>query len=115
MSIKAWNVSDKNGDGYNYIVYAETRGKAAQIALSHTEGAFDDYTFTELRVLREPKLDDYYSGKWVLDWYDDKDREVMVREANFYCAYDYDPEDECDNCSGKEWCDRYERRQRGGD
>ena len=108
MAIKAYNVSDKNGDGYNYIIYAETRGKAAAIALHGTEGAFDNYLFTDLRVLREPTLDAHYYGKTVLDWMDMGDRELMVRYANFCCDYEYDPSDEeCAECGGKHWCRRY--------
>lgn len=103
-------MSDKNGDGYNYIVFAETRGKAAVVAKNHTEGAFDDYEFTELRVLREPLLDQFYTGKNTLDWLDDADRTLMVQYAGFSCGYDYDPEpDECESCGGKPWCKRYKR------
>ena len=111
--IKAWNVSDKNGDGYNYIIYAETRGKAASIAKDCCDGAFDNYTFTELRVLREPTLDEHYYGKTVLDWFDDKDRMLMVKYAGFECGYEYDPgPEECASCSGKLYCQRYARKHK---
>lgn len=110
--MKAWSVSDKNGDGYNYIIYAETRGKAAQIALHYTDGAFDDYIFTELRVLREPSLDNHYYGKAVLDWMEDKDRTLMVKYAGFKCGDEYDPSDEeCASCGGKDYCRRYAIRK----
>ncbi len=108
--MKAWNVTDRNCDGYCYIIYAETRGKAIQTALHYTDGAFDDYTFTEIWATRAPALDKYYHGKSVLEWCDDDDRVIMVREAGFYCSYEMlDSDCDCENCPAKEWCDRYER------
>ena len=108
--MKAWTVQDKNGDGYAYTIYAETRGKAIQTAMHHTDGAFDYYEFTEIRAIREPKLDKYYKGKEVLEWDDLEDRTLMVREAGFYCGYEMDATmDECEQCPAHEWCRRYER------
>lgn len=108
--MKAYNVSDKNCDGYSYIIYAESRGKAISTALQHTDGAFDDYTYTELWAKRCPSMDGYYYGRNVLDWSDPEDRGAMVINAGFYCAYEYDPgPGECEECSGKHHCERYER------
>lgn len=108
--MKAWTVQDKNGDGYAYTIYAETRGKAIQNAMHHTDGAFDWYEFTEIRAIREPKLDKYFKGKAVLEWYNMEDRTLMVREVGFYCGYEMDVTmDECEQCPAHEWCRRYER------
>ena len=110
MSMKAYFVTDYNCDGNNYIIYAETRGKAIATAMDHTDGAFDDYTFTEIWAKRAPTLDKYYHGKNVLDWSDPDDRTIMVREAGFYCSYEMaDDECDCKECPAKEWCSRYER------
>ena len=109
MAMKAYSVSDKNGDtGYSYIIFAETRGKAIRYAMDHSEGTFDWYTWTEMRAIREPILDQYYHGKQQLDWSDDADRIIMVRDAGFYCSYEYDPDPgECEECPAHEWCSRY--------
>lgn len=108
--MKAWNVTDRNCDGYYCIVYAETRGKAIKTALDHTDGAFDDYTFTEIWATRAPSLDKFYRGKTVLEWDDPDDRIIMVREAGFYCGYEMlDTECDCEVCPAKQWCQRYER------
>lgn len=106
--MKAWRVTDKNGDGYSYIIYAETRGKAITTAMNHTEGAFDDYEFTEIWATRAPKLDKFYSGHSVLEWDNEEDHLLMVREAGFYCSDDMDMTlDECEECKAHEWCCRY--------
>lgn len=68
MGMKAYSVSDANGDtGFAYIVFAETRGKAIRYALGHCDGAFDWYEWTDMRALREPALDQFYRGKPMMD------------------------------------------------
>ena len=64
MPIKAFLISDRNGDGYSQIVYGETRGKALAYAVHQEE--FEDYTYTELRANRIKSLDSYYYGKRML-------------------------------------------------
>lgn len=111
MAMKAYNVTDNNCDGCSFIIYAESRGKAISMALHHTEGAFDDYTFTDIWAKRCPSMDSYYYGKKVLDWEDPNDRGAMVINAGFYCSYEYDPlPNECEECTGKHKCQRYERK-----
>ena len=107
--MKAYAVTDKNCDGYTYIVYAETRGKAIRYALDHCDGAFDDYEWTEIWATRRPSLDKYYHGRRELDWMDMGDRTIMVREAGFYCDYDTDVTGECADCPAHKYCQRYER------
>lgn len=112
--MKAYEVCDANCDvGFSYVIFAETRGKAIRYALDHSDGAYDWYSFTEMRALRRPALDKYYRGEPMMDWDDDNDRVAMVREAGFRCSYEIDvDEDECLRCAAHEWCDRYESMKR---
>ena len=112
--MKAYSVSDKDyNTGYSYIVFAETRGKAIQHALRYCDGAFEFYTWTEMRALRKPQLDKFYKGKAEMDWEDDEDRIAMVRDAGYECSYEIDVTmDECEQCPAHEWCDRYDRMKR---
>lgn len=108
--MKAYSVSDRNGDlGYDYVVFAETRGKAIRYALDHCDGAFDRYAFTELSALRKPQLDKCYRGNPAMDWCDMADRVAMVRYGNFRCSDDDGVTlDECKECPAHEWCGKYE-------
>lgn len=109
-TIKAYCVKDENAyeDGA-FIIFAETRGKAIQYALHHTDGAFDWSEWTDMRALREKQLDKYYKGKPMMDWSDPEDRIAMVKDAGFSCSEDYDViEDECQECPAHEWCSRWE-------
>ena len=108
--MKAYVVSDANCDAVvDYVVFAETRGKAIRHALDYCDGAFDDYTWTEMRALRRPQLDKYYRGKSEMDWNDMADRVAMVRDANFRCSEEVDVTPEkCEQCDADPWCGRYE-------
>ena len=108
--MKAWNVSDVNGDiGYSFIVFAETRGKAIKYAKDHCDGELDWYKWTEIRAIREPELDGFYHGKPMLEWSDMNDRLIMVKHAGFFCSYEIDvTTEECAACPAHEWCGRYE-------
>lgn len=112
--MKAWSVSDGNGDtGIDYVIFAETRGKAIRYALDHCDGAFDWYTWTEMRALRKPALDRFYKGRPAMDWCDLDDRVAMVRYAGFVCSDEVIVSSaECEACPAHEWCDRYERSLR---
>lgn len=51
-ALKAYSVSDKNGDvGICYVIFATTRGKAIRYALDHCDGTFDWYGYTEMRAM----------------------------------------------------------------
>lgn len=106
--MKAWCVSDRNGDiDVSFIVFAETRGKA--IASVDDDGAFDWCKFTDLRATRVPQLDSYYKGGRQMEWCNDEDRVAMVRYAGFRCSDEVGMSlDECKECPAHEWCDRYE-------
>ena len=111
---KAFVVNDKYCEGNYFVVYAETRGKAITTAMNHTEGAFDDYVFTEICARRAPKLDKFYSGHYVLKWCNEEDRLIAVREAGFFCSYEMDLTlEECEQCNAHEWCSRYEEMKEG--
>ncbi len=106
--MKAYIITDLQGyTDYSTVVFAETSGKAKAIAI--TTDAFNDYEFTEISARRVPKLDKYYRGLDEMDWFDPNDRVALVREANFYCSYEYELADcECESCPAKQWCDRAE-------
>ena len=116
MKMKAWSVSDANGNvGIDYVIFAETRGKAIRYALDHCDGAFDWYEWTEMRALRKPVLDQFYRGKPMMDWCDMEDRVAMVRYAGFQCSNEVlVTPDECLACPAHEWCDRYDSMLRCG-
>lgn len=107
--MKAWYVTDRKGySDYAVIVFAETRGKAIASALGTDEFPRFDWDFTELLARREPALDGAYRGAWRMEWDNDADRLAMVKWGGYYCNDDaFDP-DECERCSGKDYCSRYE-------
>lgn len=117
--MKAYTVSDANGNvGVDYIIFAETRAKAIKYALDHCDGAFDFYTWTEMRALRMPRLDQYYRGKPEMDWNDMTDRVAMVKEADFRCSDEVSVSlSECEECDAHPWCGKYEslKDQEDGD
>ena len=112
--MKAYSVSDANGDvGIDYVIFAETRGKAIRYAMDHCDGAFDWYSWTEMRAIRKAALDRFYKGKPAMDWCDMEDRVAMVRYANFSCSDEVMTTfDECQRCDAHFWCDRFERMLR---
>ena len=84
------------------IVFAETTGKARQLALS--TDCCEDAHFIDIEVHRQPQVDKYYKeGKWHLDWENPQDRIVLVKECGFWCESDED----CEKCSAKQYCDKY--------
>ena len=54
----------------------------------------------------EKELDKYYRGLDEMDWDNDEDRIAMVKDGNFNCSYEFEPDD-CETCPAKQWCDRY--------
>ena len=101
--MKAWRVREK-GEFCATVVFAETRGKARSAAL-YTD-CCEDVDFCNIEVHREPELDKYYKeGKLEMDWMNDDDRIVLVKEAGFCC--DYIDIDLCNGCSAKDYCDEY--------
>lgn len=104
--MKAWFVQPKN-EWYAGIVFAETRGQARVIALS-LDG-FEDTIFTDVEVRRAPYADKYYKhGKSYLDWDNPIERIALVKDCGFVCDIDYFEWEDCESCSAKNYCDRYQ-------
>lgn len=104
--LKAYIVEEKNGDtGFATVVFAETPGKARQLAQS--TDACEDIDFIDIRAIRAPALDECYRGRDEMNWCVDEDLVAMVRLAGFSCSYEID-HPICDPCPAKEWCKRYE-------
>lgn len=106
--IKAYEVQDKNECLYATIVFAETRGKA--IALAQHTDACEDAEFTRITARRVPQMDKYYRGRSEMDWLNAGDRIAMCKDAGFACSSEvWEPE--CEMCSAKDCCHRYQDRQ----
>jgi len=103
--MKAWHVLDDDSERGNTVVFAETRGKAHQLAM-HTD-ACEDSNWNDVRVLRMPSMDSHWEpGKWQMDWCLAKDRIALVKEG-WHCIeprFDTD----CPNCPAAEWCGPYQ-------
>lgn len=99
--MKAWTVSDYNGDYATQIVYAETRGKAK--ALCFNDDNFGDVEWNELRVRRFKAYDQYYDGKSKPEfWLYDEHRVRLVKDFGWTC---HEPLDNwCVDCPAKKWC-----------
>lgn len=105
--MKAWFVTDKVERYGAEIVFAETRGKARHLAMCTP--CCDETEFTNIEVHRAPYADKYYKeGKWHLDWDNPKDRVALVKDCYFVCDYDYLEWEDCESCSAKDYCDRYQ-------
>lgn len=81
-------------------------GKAKYIAQQWID-IFEDYNFTEIQCYRREDADCLYNGKDYLDWLDENDRLILVKELGFSCMEDYYDGDECVHCSAKEYCRLY--------
>lgn len=91
--------------GYGTVVFAENTGQAKCILLGTWE--FEGFDYIELRVRRAPELDSEYRGHSEMDWEDDLDRLALVKNG-WSCHDDcFDPDD-CERCTGRDYCDRYE-------
>lgn len=107
--MKAYAVDDRQGySEYSVVVFAESRGKAIVAALGTDEFPYADWSYTELRAIRNPELDKYYQGRQCMDWDNPDDRLAMVRDGGYHCAEDAFYPDDCAKCSGKDYCSRYE-------
>lgn len=104
--MKAYRVFDREGEcGFLFIVFAESRGKAISYALGTEEFPDWDWSYTELRAKRTPRLDKYYRGKRVLDWFDPEDCIALVKEG--YRCPDKDWMEtlgQCKECPAKDIC-----------
>ena len=110
--MKAYSVRDRYGYcEYSVIVFAETPGKAKNLALGTDEFPYGDWDFIELRATREPTLDNSYRGSSYMDWENMDDRVAMVKEAGYRCIPDYVELEICEKCPAKDWCGQYEEMQ----
>lgn len=103
--MKAWLVKEQY-EFCSVVVFAETRGKAKNIAKSLE--LFEDVDFLDIEAHRLPKADkDYRPGVMWLDWADPEDRLYLVKELGFTCADEVSVPDDCAYCSAKRFCYRY--------
>lgn len=111
--MKAWLVRKKD-EFCATIVFCQTRGKARALAM-HTD-ACEDAEFTDIEVHRKPQMDKYYKdGKKEMDWLNSKDRIALVKDCGFVCDIDYLQWEDCENCSAKDYCDRYQDHKESED
>lgn len=106
MSMKAWIVEEPV-EGYGTVVFAETKGKAKYYGIKCEEQLMD-CEFFDVRARRVPQLDKYARDgePYVMNFSNDKDRLIMVRDAGFRCLEpDYD---DCEKCIAKDYCDEYQ-------
>lgn len=104
--MKAWLVREKH-NFCSTVVFAETRGKARAMALA--TDICEDAKFCDIEANRLPQIDKYYAeGKTEMDWFNPKDRVVLVRDCGFVCDIDYWEPEDCETCSAKQYCDKYE-------
>lgn len=104
--MKAWQVYNDSEDT-STIIFADTKGKAKSIALRC--GLFaEDMEFIDIPCYRRKKGDQFYNGKSYLDWDNDEDRLLMVKEFGFTCSEEWYLEKECYYCVAKKFCSLYE-------
>lgn len=102
--MKAWFVQAKDEFAAT-IVFAETRGKARNLA-RYTD-ACQSAEFCEIEVRRVRQADKYYKeGKTEMGWDNADDRLALVKEFGFRC--EYAELDNCESCSAREYCGNYE-------
>ena len=100
--MKAWTVSDYNAEYGVIIVFAETRGKAKQIALNNSD-QFEDCIWTDLWVRRFKDYDEFYTGEELVDFWNDVQHRIrLVKDFGWSCIVTI--EAECINCPAREWC-----------
>ena len=104
--MKAYLIKEANGV-YDYaaVVFAETRNKAKVIGTNAGPFKCAGLAYMDVEATRIPKLDKYYCGKKEMDWDNEEDRIAMVKDGNFSCSYEFEPED-CETCPAKQWCER---------
>lgn len=102
--MKAWFVQIRDNFEAT-VVFAETRGKARNLA-RYTD-ACDGAEFCDIEVRRLPKADKYYKeGKTEMERSNPQDRLALVKEFGFRCEY-VDLAN-CEGCSAQEHCSAFE-------
>lgn len=104
VKMKAWLCKPKD-DYYSTVIFAETRGKARYLA-QHTDNC-EDLDFIDIEVKRLPNADCLYrAGKVEIDWYNENDRFILIKDCNFQCE-NVDSEDYCRSCPANNDCIAY--------
>lgn len=103
--MKAYKVYCLGGEGAT-IVFADTANRAKSIA--KTCDCCEDAAWTDIRVRREPKADSLYVGKMEIDWCDQEQRTVLVRDLGWACL---EPSRECDDCAARTWCEWHQNEE----
>lgn len=104
--MKAYKVKDLV-NGNIAIVFAENGSKAKSYAFTYTD-YFEDNDYCELIAYRVPTIDKYYQkGKKSMDWQNQDDRLVVVKELGISCSYDTYDIIECKKYKAKNYCDTY--------
>lgn len=102
--MKAWVVNIKDNFDAT-VIFAETRGKARNLA-RYTD-ACDGAEYCDIEVHRLPKADRHYTeGKTEMEWGNPQDRLTLVKEFGFGC--EYADLVKCEYCSAREYCGAYE-------
>lgn len=99
--MKGWIANDKNGNEGSEIIFAETRSKAIQEAL--TRDNFEDLEWTDIRVRRLPEIDGMEDTEPTDNpWMNDDIRLILVKEYDWACIEPWDSE--CERCVAKQYC-----------
>jgi len=98
--MKAWMF--QNDEGYAYVVFAETRGKARTYIQNMDYAPL--YTFIEIDVRRFPEADKFYDGEiFEMDWNNPVHRLFLIQHG-WHCI-DYHSIDDCRECVGCDICE----------
>lgn len=108
--MKAWKVHNYDND-VSAIVFAPTKGKAKSVALRRDLLSDEYINFTDISCYRIKEGDKFYNGKSYLDWENDEDRLLMVKEFGFTCSEEWYTEKECYYCVAKEFCSLHKEMQ----
>lgn len=103
--MKAWIISDKNGDYGSDIVFADTRSKAIAQALFKDE--FEELSWVDIRARRIKDLDGMENCEPKDNyWLNDDIRLILVKKYDWACI---EPQySDCDNCVAKQYCHWHE-------
>lgn len=108
--MKAWIAYEKGREeNGSIVVFAETASKARANALHfYWRNSDGEVEYMEIRVNRYKVADALYNGCGYMDFDDPIDRRKLC-ELGWQCSEDYFDPDYCEECSGKDICDRYNK------
>lgn len=87
--MKAWFVYDHRNECDALICFAETGGKAKNVALKSGELTDSYVEYTDLRAARYPRADNQYRGRAYMDWLDKDDKKFLCENCLFHgvCSF----------------------------